>query len=429
MTPSKRWLPLGVLAGILILALSVLLRPSPPVNTTYDRARLVSVTQVTEAELAPQITGFGRVQPKVVWQALAEVGGQVVYRNPELEPGRLLKAGTLLLSIDPLEYELRLAQAKADDNSAQAQLNRLDQSEANLQASLALEQDRLRLAEAETQRKASLHERGLISQSELDNQRQSLLSQRQLVQELQNQITLLPGDRAVAEAQLKVAQAAVADAERRLRQTQVVLPMDARIAEVSVEQAQVATQNQVLVEAHGIDRMEVEAQVALHDMRALLGGVAPRSGTELPRVEALGLSGTLTLSSGDFQAQWPARVTGVREAVDPNQATAGVLMEVRQDYRSLSLTERPPLVKDLFVRATLQGPTQQVLTVPAAALRQNRLYLMDDEARLVIRPVEVLFRHGERVAVKGDIQPGQRVVLTDLIPAVEGMALRTESEQ
>lgn len=104
-----------------------------------NKARPVDVISLQQLPLAPVVTGFGRVKPKVEWQAIAEVSGKVVYRHPGLEKGRVLDAGTTLLKIDPLDYELRLAQAEADVSSSQAQLAKLAQEEQNLKTTLKIE--------------------------------------------------------------------------------------------------------------------------------------------------------------------------------------------------------------------------------------------------------------------------------------------------
>ncbi|GAA5190205.1 efflux RND transporter periplasmic adaptor subunit [Ferrimonas gelatinilytica] len=421
--PSKRGFAYGLLAGTLVLLLAVMLRPSAPTVQRAAPAKVVQVVPLEQRVMTPEVQAFGRVKPKRVWQAVAELGGEVQDRHPQLETGRLLRAGTRLLTIDPLEYQLYLAQARADHNAAQAQLTRLEQSAVNLDDTLALEQRRLALAEAELARKQRLHEQGLASQSELDNQQQSALSQRKLVQELENQRRLLPDDRRVAQAQLKVAEAALADAKRRLAQTEITLPFDGRIAVVDVEEGQVVTPNTVMLEAHGIDEMEVEVAVAQHDLRLLLP--SERQGDSL-----LGLSATVTLATAGETLNWRATPTRIRASADPSRATVGVVLEVHQPDAYLDGATQPPLIDGLFVEARLQGRERWVWSVPQRALRGEQLYLMDGEDRLEILPVQVLFRQGDRVAIvarSGEpLESGLRVVLNDLIPAVAGMELRVE---
>ncbi|WP_028116913.1 efflux RND transporter periplasmic adaptor subunit [Ferrimonas senticii] len=423
MKDKKRWLAVGLACGVAAIMVAKALKPGVEAAPEYDRSRLVDVVTLTTQQLLPEATGFGRVAPKQLWQAIAEVSGEVIYRHPDLYAGRLLAKGTELLKIDPTEYQLKLAQAQADLNAAKAQLTKIDRSVSNLNASLALELRKLKLTEQETTRKQQLRQQSLISSSELESQQSSLLSQRNGVQELQNQLALLPDDRAVAEAKLNVAEASVADAQRRLAKTVFTMPFSGRIGAVEIEQGEAISANQMLFEAHGIDVMEVQAQVPLHEFRTLAKGFKQQLIPGQFAVADLGLSATVEVTSGNFSGQWQAQVTGVREALDPNQATLGVTLDISQNYAQLDLRQTPPLVKEMFVRTTITGAPQTVLAVPARALRQSRLYLYE-QGKLAITPVTVLFRSGDWVAVQGNIAAGQQVVLNDLIPAINGMALR-----
>lgn len=89
--------------------------------------------------IAPLAIGFGKVEPKVEWKAIAEVTGKIVYRHPELEKGKVIPAGTEVLKIDPLDYELKLTQAQADLKSSQTSLAKLNQEEQNLNQTLKIE--------------------------------------------------------------------------------------------------------------------------------------------------------------------------------------------------------------------------------------------------------------------------------------------------
>ena len=417
-----RQLGAGLLAiGVIILLLAIKLKPSVPVHPGAQAPRLVEVMSLTQASAQPQITGYGRAEPKLVWQALAEVSGEVVYRLPALEKGRFLKAGTELLRVDPLEYELALAQAQADLSSAKTQLARLEQQTANTELTLEIETSRLGLAKQELERQKKLRKQGLTSQSTLDTQKQSYLSQTKVVQELENQLTLLPDDIEVAKATIRVSEARVKDAERTLAKTKVVLPFDARIAEVNIEQGQVVNLQQVMVEAHGLEITEVEAQVAIHDLAKLMRGQRSRTMTgELPDVSKLALFARVTLQSGDVSVSWPAKVTRFSDTVNPNQATVGVILEVSQSQNP----DNPPLVKGMFLEATLKGKAREAFMVPERALRGSSLYTMTEDNELRIIPVTVLYRSGNQVAIAGALESGMSVVLNDLIPAVDGMPLK-----
>jgi multidrug efflux pump subunit AcrA (membrane-fusion protein) len=208
MDPNKKSLALyGALLGLLVLIIAIALKPSPPVNMSHSRAVLVDVVALNKISLAPSIEGFGRVAPKQAWDAISEVSGKVIFRHPQLESGRMLPKGLKILAIDPLEYQLKLAQTQAALNATVAQLARLEQQQRNLHSSLKIESQKLALTEQEYQRKLSLKKRQLVSSSELEAQHQSLLVQSKLVEDLQNSLKLLPDDKKVSEAQLSVDEA------------------------------------------------------------------------------------------------------------------------------------------------------------------------------------------------------------------------------
>lgn len=425
---KKRFLFPGVLAGILILVLAIVLKPSPPVVQSYDKSRAVEVLTLEKTLLAPRIQGFGRVTPKHIWQAVAEVGGKVIYRHPQLETGRMLPKGTLVLEIDPLEYELKLAQAQASLNATQAQLTRLEQQERNLNSSLEIEKQKLILAEQEYQRKLTLKKRNLVSSSELESQHQSLLVQTKLVEDLQNSIKLLPDDRKVTQAQQSVDVAQLEDARRRLKQTKVVLPFDARVSDINIEQDQVVAMGSTMLIAHQLGTAEIMAEISLQDMRTLVSSIQmiPEENS-LPSFELLALQANVEFQIGSNRFTWPAKVTRVAETVNPNQATIGIYLEVEQDFRKLKPFIRPPLTKGMFVSALIYGQARPHFIVPEKALHGDKIYLMSPDNKLIIKPVTILFRNQEQVAIKAEVAVGDKIVLNDLIPAIEGMSLREVS--
>ncbi|WP_087025076.1 efflux RND transporter periplasmic adaptor subunit [Thaumasiovibrio subtropicus] len=417
----------AVLVGVVVLVVAIKSRPSPELNPAASRSRLVELMPLEPQAIAPQVVGFGRVTPKVEWQGIAETSGRVVYKSPELEKGRLVEAGTVLVRIDPLDYELRLAQAEADLSSAQAQLKKLAQEEKNLKTQLSLEKQRLAISRQELKRKQDLRQRGLIAQSDVDSEQQAVLASQRTVQELETQLFVMPNERKVTEALVSVNTSRVDEAKRSLEKTEIVLPMDGRIADVNVEKDQVVNLQQVMMVAHGIDAVEIDAQIAIHDMAMLsasFGGVSASNPINTG-VDQLDLAVTVTLSSGSQRYEWPATVSRISDSVSLNQATVGVILDVVQDFRQLDPTQAPPLVNGMLVEATLTGFKQPLITVPERAIHGNRIYLYR-EGKLAIEEVAILFRSQGLVAIRGNVVAGEQLVLNDLLPAVEGMALTPE---
>jgi len=427
MKVNKKLLFFPALAvGVIALVAAIKLQPDLPIKPAGDRARLVNTVPLELRSMAPLAIGFGKIEPKVEWKAIAEVSGKVVYRNPQLEKGQVLKAGTEVLRIDPLDYELKLVQAQADLKSALTSLAKLGQEEQNLKQTLKIEKNRLEIANKELARKQNLRKKGLTSQSDVDQQEQSALSQRKLVLDIENQIGLMPDEKRVAEALVKVNNSKVEEAQRSLERTIITLPYDLRISSVDIEQDQVVNIQQVMITAHGIDVMEVEAQLSIHDMHTLASSIGEFSRDEsgIPKPDTTFIKASIELSSGNVSASWPAKVSRISETVDPTQATAGVILEIAQDYRQLNPTSVPPLVNGMFVRAQIEGQENPSWVIPERALHGDKIYIMTPESTLKIQQVEVLYRRDNQVIIDGEIEQGEKLILNDLLPAIQGMLLK-----
>ncbi|CAH7355044.1 HlyD family secretion protein [Vibrio sp. 070316B] len=417
--------------GVIGLVAAINLKPDLPTKPAGDRARLVDTVSLEQQLIAPLAVGFGKVVPKVEWKAIAEVTGQIVYRHPALEKGQVIPAGTVVLKVDPLDYELKLIQAEADLKSSQTSLAKLNQEEDNLNQTLKIEKNRLVISNKELQRKQDLRKKGLTSQSDVDLQQQSTLSQQKLVLDIANQIALMPDEKRVAEAVIKVNVSKVKEAQRSLDKTTITLPRAMRIAQVYIEQNQVVNIQQEMFIAHGINVMEVEAQLSIHDMQTLASSFNqfPRDAAGIPNPYEAPIKASIQLNSGNLNLSWPAKVARISETVDENQATAGIILEIAQDYSQLQPDSATPLVNGMFVKAEIEGIANLSWVVPERALHGDKVYLMDDNQRLQVVDVEVLYRRDNQVVVSGELQTGDKLVLNDVLPAIEGMLLKESNSE
>ena len=186
-----------------MVALMVAVKPPPPEAPAAERARAVRYVTVEPVDIVPVATGFGSVEPGIVWQAVAEVGGRIVERHARLEDGAILPEGTLLYRIDAADYKLEVAQVEADIRATEAQLSELDIRSDNTQLAVEIERASARASENEMRRLRALAERGTASRSELDAQERQTLAQRQTLQQQENALRLLPAERQVLNAQLE----------------------------------------------------------------------------------------------------------------------------------------------------------------------------------------------------------------------------------
>lgn len=412
---------LGIAAAVWMITSA----PGPAQVEGAAPALPVRVMTVAAEDIRPTVTAWGNLRAAETWIAVAEVQGEVIWRHPDLEPGRLIPAGTEVLRIDPADYELALAQAEADLAAFAAESAQLAAEVANTTRILELERERLALAEADLVRVRTLTEQGTLPQSRADEAERATLLARRTVAELENALALIPAREARIAAQIARSEAAIARAERSLENTTLTTPFDLRVTEVSAERFQTVAPGQVVIRADGIAAAEVVAHLAIDSFRSLLGD-APDSIT-LADMMHDGPAGWIevTLSPLSDPAQvWPARVMRIEGALDARARTVPVVVMVDDPYEGADPPRRLPLVPNMQVGLTFQGaPLTGVIAIPEAALHGGQLRVVGTDDLLELRPVVMAFAQGGRVVIAEGLSPGDRVVIDDIAPAIPGMAL------
>lgn len=417
-----------ILIGVAIVAIAVRGRDAPEQSPAVEVAQNVRFIAVPEVNFVPRALGFGIVQPDRVWEAVAQVSGKIAVIHPQLKKGALLPAGTKVLEIDPTDYKLTIDRIKADIRGVNARLSELTVRRQNTQASLDIEKRSLEINQRELARKRDLATRNAVSRASVDQEERSVLARQQSVQNQQNSLNLLPSERARLGAELAAHRTQLANAELDLQRTTIVTPFDARIASVAVERTQFVNQGQIMTTADSIAVAEVAAQVPIDKMVQLIAG-RDLAGVSIANVmdsleNVLGLEPVVRLRTGNFGTEWPAKVVRVSDTIDPQTRTVGVIVAVAEPYATANRGTCPPLTKNMYVEVELRGrPRANQVVIPRAALQNGRAYVINEDNRLEFRAIEPLFQQGQLVLIKSGLKPGERVVISDLVPAIAGMLL------
>jgi len=421
-------------AGVAVLLVLARHRQEPVHEDFREPARPVRVVTLEPADVIPRATGYGEVTPDVVWRAVAEVGGTVTEIHPSLEKGAAIASGEVLARIDATDYELAAAQAESRLESARGELELLGLERENLRAVLDIEQRVLQVSAQEYERKKRLFAADGISRSAMDQEERSLLARRKTVMELRNSLKLVPVRRKVLEESCRLYESRLAEARRDVERTEIRLPLAARISEVSVEVQQVVQAGQTLVTAHGMERVEINAQIPMVRMAPLveqleLPGEPDRFG-DPSFVEEMGMEAVVRIESGDLEARWPARLVRISETMDPRTRTVGAIVQVERPYRMVIPGKRPPLLKGMYVEVELFGkPWKNRLVLPRDALNGGEVYRVDEEDRLERVSVSLAFVLEDLAVVREGLAAGDRVVVSDLAPAVPGMKLAPREDE
>jgi multidrug efflux pump subunit AcrA (membrane-fusion protein) len=229
----------------------------------------------------------------------------------------------------------------------------------------------------------------------------------------------------------------------------MVMPFTGRVAEVNAELDQYVREGEVLAMVDGMQRAEVEVHIPIEQMSNLV-----RSDREVDLLSlssealkpALGLQAVVRLKEGALQADWRARFARISDTLDPKTRTVGVIVEVDEPYAKVQPGIRPPLFKGLFVQVDLYGrPRPDSLVIPRLALTDSldeacmardtgcadktHIYVVGDGNHLEIRDVEVGLIQDEYVVIEAGLSAGEQVVVSDLLPAIQGMLLEPVADE
>ena len=423
----------AIAAGIAIFMLMNSGKQPTPRVETGEHATAVRFISAQPYEISPIAIGNGSVRPARVWSAISQVQGRVVELPPRFKAGMVIQQGQLLLGIDKTDYELSLAQAEASLRATEAQLKQLQLQESNLGDTLVIEQQLFDSAEKEWVRLTTLEQMGTVSTSAKESQLRAYLSQKQKLQNAQNSLEQLPADRQVLKAQLAQQQAQLDQAKLNLQRTQIYAPFNGRLAEVKVERDQYIRVGELLAVVDDIEQAEIKAQFPLEQFSQLIAPLDIKQMLqhgELPGPKMLNFKARVELMNGGSTITWDAEFSRTDSAIDPQTRTVGAVVSVMHPYRDAMPPLRPPLVKGMYVSVLLEGAKkQQQIAVPRYAIHSDVVYLIDSDERLKRVKVTLSMRQPGYVTIAAGVQAGDRVVVSDLIPAVDGMLLKPIEDQ
>lgn len=428
-------LQLLALVGVALIAgvFLVVTRPGVEHSAEQMRSRPVEVITVEEIPFSTQVTAYGVVEPAITLNSTAEVSGKISYVHPSLKAGSTIPADTVVLRIESEDYDVTLKQAQADLVANQASLRELAAEEASAQRALELAQQNLEVGEAEYARIEEVYKRQVVTKSTLDAEEQKVISLRQSVEDIQGKINGFDSRRQSINSQIARAEQSVKNAQTILARTEISLPFDARVGTVSVDAGEFVAAGSPLFEAVDLNGVEVDAQLSLSALRSLVSHLEPPGDSQASRDSFIQASGRLNdalqlttrvrLVNGMPLAHWDARVMRISDSIDATRQTIGVVVGVDDPYSKVIPGERPPLIKGMYTAVEIMAPPRPALVVPRKAVHQGRVYAVGEDDRLEIREVDIKLVQNDLVVLSDGISAGEQIVITDLIPVIEGMPL------
>jgi len=375
-----------ILLAVAITVVMVKLKKQPPKRPSSQRGALVEVLPVTRQSYPLMLHASGTVEASHQISLEPQVSGKVVALGKRFASGTFFRKGELLLQIEKTDYRLAVEQAEA-----------------------ALARAEVELATTESQ--------AAIARQEWD--RLSLQGEKEA-----NPLAMYEPQLKNARANVTSASASLEMAKLNLQRTTLRAPFDLRIRNEKVDLGQFVRAGISIATLTATREAEVLVSLPLEDLGWL----------EIPgaRNTAAGSRAEVTLQHGNDMSSWQGSIDRALGEVDPRGRMLQVAVKVDDPYRLKQKESRPPYLEvGMFVNISFAGPElEDVVVVPRRALRDNRsVWLAGEDNLLSIRPVEILRLEKENVVLKSGLEEGDRVVLTTLTGAADGMLLRIDGKE
>lgn len=384
------------------------LRSLPEQSAANRPATLVRVMTVAPLDFVPRVTGYGTVSPVHEWRAVARVEGEITDVASPLAPGDIVAKGTQLFRIDDSDLKLQLA-------NIDAQLSASKVKDETVQASLAIAQSDLELAQADLARQEQLNTQGRVTQTQLDNSRRQELSARTKLTDLQSQLKLNAAEREVLATQR-------ATIERSIRFAAITAPFDLRVNTLSADLGQYVTRGQVLLNGEGTDAVDISAQFPI-------GRIGPMLRLAGEGTKVTDLKARVSLPDPEHTVIWKATVERMGDAIDETTQSAPVVVRVDDPQAQASAGSRPPLRRNMVVSVQLAAPKLKVIVVPAEAVAGGTALVVSAEGKLEKRPVTTSFVSGDLAVISEGLAEGDQLVITDPSIAVPGMEVKAVEDE
>jgi multidrug efflux pump subunit AcrA (membrane-fusion protein) len=407
--------------------LTLLKRP-PELREPAQRTYNVEVFSVEPHDLREVVHAFGTSQAGREVVLSAQVSGEISEIHPQLKVGLRVHAprrqsaedangikgtdvigpdGDLLVRIDPTTYEAIVAQSRTHLAEDQAELDRIQQEEVNLERLHKTIAANFEDSQREFEKSQQLRKQGVTTDSDLRRAKMELRQHEQSLVQSDNDRNLLPARRALVQRRIESHQADLKLAEIELARTSVRPPFDGILSSVHVEIGKYVRAGEPLVTITDESLIEIPVSVTLEDYARLLPDVRER---QFPAVELA--------DNETAPARWTGRVVRISPKADEHTRTAMVFVQVDNS------TQSSPLLPGTFVQARIDGPIlKRAIAVPRDAVLGDRAFV---ERNGVVTQEEVTICRAlpGLAIIESGLTSGDHVVLTNLDVLFDGARVK-----
>lgn len=402
----------GIVAGTGIYAVSRLSEEKPePRRFDRERSFTVAAVPAEPATWQPNIAAYGEVLAGRSLEVRAQVSGEAIQVSPSLVTGGRVRAGDILVQIDPFAYDGAVADATTALADAELQLTIALQQVASNQANLNAARDQLELAQRDLERAQTLLDTSDSGSDKLVDDRRLIVTQRlQTVEQAESALAIQQATVDRQQAAISRAQWILDQATRARNNTEIKAPFDGVITSAAASAGRIVSSGDVIAALYAPDSLEVRFTL---------------SDQQYGQLESVGLVGSPVTVTWQIDPN-PVSAAGtiVREGAVVDSSFGGV-----EFFAALDPVQGARLRPGTYVEVTIGGPTyEDALRIPESALYEDDHFYVIRDNRLARVDAQILARDGAQVILDAEVAGSERIVTTHLAQAGEGVLVAIEGE-
>jgi RND family efflux transporter MFP subunit len=343
----------------------------------------VETVQLKKSNYPVWIESYGSAEPLTRTQLVSEVSGRVIEVANNIRAGSSFKAGDILLTIDPRDYQIEIDVTKSMVADAWVKYK-------------------------EELAQADVAERDWNVKPGSEAGRDLALRKPQV---------------AAALASFDAAKARLAKAKLNLERTQVKAPFDGRVLKQMVDLGQVLNPSQAIAEIYSTDFIEVRLPVKAQDLAHIQlpddsytpGNTPKNNQAHLPVVLFEGELGGKTYT-------WEGKLVRNEGAFD--SSTRMLYVVAKLDNPFVSSQQLPALRVGQFLRAKIEGTELiNVYAIPRRAVSQSNMIAVAEKGVLQKRLIEPLWTDKNSVVISASSIAGELINFTGVINSTDQLIL------
>ena len=365
------------------------------------------------------VEAYGTVKPGKAVKITAEVSGRIDYIHPHFIEGGQIDKGQVLIQIDQRSYTLNRQAGKVRIRQARTDIAKLKQDIANLKNDIQLAMANLRLVEKEFKRIRALSNSQFASKNSLDRAEQQYLQAKIQLQNLNNRLSLtdtLMEQRLTALAMAKVD---FQKADLAFEKTRILSDFNGFVLHKYAETGEYINPGQLIGITYQKDNLEVDVRIPLEKLKWVESffenGKMPAAEVTMAKPDKMG------------STVWDAKVARIKAKIDETTRTLPMTLEIVQpEKRVKKIFDLKP---GAFVKCSIKGKTiDNVFVLPRHIVKQDDIIYKVNTGNLKMKKVRVLRKFEDEIYIDSGLEPGDRIIVSPLPGAFEGMAVMIKQD-